>query len=70
MADLTRMQWGRLLGAGRGPKCGHSACTQHFIDTGSRECVEVPRRDRTFAWLFIVAAIALAVLALWRGGGR
>lgn len=21
------------------PRCGHSACSQHFIDTGSRECV-------------------------------
>lgn len=20
--------------------CGHSACSQHYIDTGSRECVE------------------------------
>lgn len=23
-----------------GPECGHSACSQHYIDTGSRECVE------------------------------
>lgn len=21
-------------------RCGHSACSQHYIDTGSRECVE------------------------------
>lgn len=24
----------------KGPACGHSACSQHYIDTGSRECVE------------------------------
>lgn len=28
----------------RGPECGHSACAQHFIDSGSSECCE-PRMD-------------------------
>jgi len=23
-----------------GPKCGHSACSQHYIDTGATHCVE------------------------------
>ena len=22
-----------------GPRCGHAACSQHYIDTGSEECV-------------------------------
>ncbi len=26
----------------RGPRCGHSACRQHWIDTGSRLCVQEP----------------------------
>lgn len=26
--------------AQNGPSCGHSACSQHYIDTGSRQCVE------------------------------
>lgn len=26
-----------------GPACGHSACSQNYIDTGSRECVEEPK---------------------------
>jgi hypothetical protein len=26
--------------APKGPACGHSACSQNFIDTGSTECVE------------------------------
>lgn len=23
----------------KGPSCGHSACSQNFIDTGSRRCI-------------------------------
>jgi hypothetical protein len=23
-----------------GPQCGHSACSQHYIDTGSVECID------------------------------
>lgn len=23
-----------------GPRCGHSVCSQHFIDTGATACVE------------------------------
>jgi hypothetical protein len=26
--------------AARGPKCGHSPCSQNYIETGERECVE------------------------------
>ena len=28
------------VGKTRRPTCGHSACSQHYIDTGSAECVE------------------------------
>lgn len=24
----------------RGPTCGHGVCSQHYIDTGERRCVE------------------------------
>ena len=28
-----------------GPRCGHSACSQHFIDTGSTECLHETEGD-------------------------
>jgi hypothetical protein len=28
-----------------GPACGHSACSQHFIDTGDNRCVKEGGRD-------------------------
>jgi hypothetical protein len=41
----------------RAPSCGHSACSQHWIDTGGNPCVL--RQER------IAAFVRGAVLAVW-----
>jgi hypothetical protein len=39
-ADTARRRLGRLTPSRpRGPSCGHPACSQHYIDTGSSACV-------------------------------
>lgn len=33
----------------RSPECGHSVCSNYYIETGSRECIEA--ESRRLGWL-------------------
>jgi hypothetical protein len=40
MARIARVRLDGLTGHTSGPACGHSACSQNYIDTGDNTCVE------------------------------
>ena len=38
--DRARWRWMNADQPGQHRECGHSACSQHYIDTGKSECVK------------------------------
>ncbi len=40
-----RLDLGVRIGNG-GPSCGHSACSQTYIDTGNAQCLKVRQEER------------------------